>query len=317
MDAILPRVAVLGAICWALAATTAGAQETYYLWAGASLSTAAPPAAATTASISVRIPNGEDLLLATFTSPPLDHAITLGEATGVVFLGTGRPGMDGCARVTMSLSRLTGAAQAAVASAAQVTTIHPRRRVDAPIAIPLAVTDPLLASVGDRLVFEVRVGNQCGGERNVSILYGSVGRASRVEVLPSGVTTTSTTTSTTTTTLPPSCLGTTTGLPAVRCRLEAMDAIVRSTSPASLGGARFRRRLERRIDRGLTYVRAAELIAPSRRRLARARRQLVRFARLIARGEGDGRVATEPGAVLDALAREGTTELDAMLAGPR
>jgi hypothetical protein len=152
-----------------------------------------------------------------------------------------------------------------------------------PIIVPMAVSDGLVVPAGDRLVFDVRVANECGGERNVSVLYDSLGRASRLELVVPGVTTTTTTSSTTTTTLPVTCLDTATGIAAVRCRLEAMDAIVRGTSPASLGGPAFAGRLARRIDRALTFVRrrarrgdaatASQGAAPARavRRAARAR----------------------------------------------
>jgi len=69
------------------------------------------------------------------------------------------------------------------------------------------------------LVFDVRVQNQCGGERRVSILYDSIGRASAVELYAPGATTSTTVTTTTTVagnttttaTLPPTCLETATG----------------------------------------------------------------------------------------------------------
>src|SRR5262249_53420404 len=81
------RVVLLMTIAWALAAATASAQEIFYLRAGSVLSPASPPAGAATASLSTRIPRGEDALLASFTSAPLDHDLVVSAARGVVFLG--------------------------------------------------------------------------------------------------------------------------------------------------------------------------------------------------------------------------------------
>jgi len=301
-------------LCWALAASPASAQDVFYLHTGALLSPTPPEAGAATTTISTKIPAGEDVLLATFTSAVFDHEVLVGDARAVVFLGTGRPGMDGCARVTTTLARLTSAVQTTVASGMIVTTIAPRRHVIDPIIVPMAVAKQTLASAGERIVFQVRVGNECGGERSVAVLYGSVGRASRVELLLPGVTTTTVTTTTTTTTLPATCLETATGLAGVRCRLETMDAILRATSPADLGGARFRNRLGRRVERALAFVRSAELVAPTPRRLKRARRQLARLTRLLDKGRADGRVASEVGATLVSLAEGATSGLDGLLA---
>ena len=309
------RVVLLATITWALAAATASAQEVFYLRAGGVLSETPPAAGATTATLSTRIPRGEDALLASFTSAPLDHDLVVAEARGVVFLGTGRPGMDGCARVTMLLARLTGAAETQVGSGERVTTLRSRRKVTDPIVVPMAVSAGLVVPAGDRLVFDVRVANECGGERNVSALYDSIGRASRLELVVPGVTTTTTTTSTTTTTLPVTCLDTATGIAAVRCRLEAMDAIIRGSSPASLGGPVFAGRLARRIDRALTFVRAAELVEATPRRLRKARRQLLRFGAQLARGRSTGRVAPEVGDPLGSLAQGATAGLQTLATG--
>jgi hypothetical protein len=311
---------VLLSMAWALAAATASAQEILYLRAGGSLSPDAPAAGAVTTTVSTRIPRGEDALLGSFTSAPLDHDVAIGNALGVVFLGTGRPGMDGCARVTMSLLRLTGAAKPEIATAELVTSIGPRRKVTDPVILSMTPSAALVVPAGDRLVFDVSVRNECGGDRTVSILYDSPGRPSRVELMMPGASTTTTTTvtsptSTTTTTLPPTCLETATGLAAVSCRLEAMDALARGTSPASLGGAAFAGRLERRIDRALTFVRAAELVEATPRRLRKARRQLAHVTAQLARGRSTGRVAPEVGDPLGSLAQDATTRLASFVAG--
>ncbi len=307
-------------MAWAFAAATASAQEIVYLRGGGELSFDAPAASAVTATLSTRIPPGEDALLGSFASAPLDHDVAIGNALGVVFLGTGRPGMDGCARVTMSLKRLTGGAKPEIASAELVTSIGPRRKVTDPLVLAMTPSAAVDVPAGDRLVFDVSVRNECGGDRTVSILYDSLGRPSRVELLMPGETTTTTTTvsSTTTsstTTLPPTCLETATGLAAVRCRLEAMDGIVRGTSPASLGGAGFAGRLERRIDRTLTFVRAAELVDATPRRLRKARHQLARVTAQLARGRATGRMAPEVGDPLGSLAQDATTRLASFVAG--
>lgn len=310
------RVALLlPTICWVLAAATASAQDVFYLRSGAVLSPVAPAPGAVTAALSMRIPAGDDFLMGTFTSAPLDHDLDLSEIRALVFLGTGRPGMDGCARVTTTLSRLTGAARADVASGSLVTTLRSRRRVTDPVSVPMAVANPLAAAAGDRLVFDVRVANECGGERSVYLLYDSAGRPSHIELVVVGATTTTTTSSTTTTTLAPTCLQSATGLEAVRCRLETMDSILRTTSPASLGGTNFKARLGRRVDRALGFVRGAELIGPTKSRLRRGRKELKRFSAQLHRGRGDGRVATDPGAMLGALAHEAASGLQSLLGG--
>ena len=307
---------------WALAAATASAQDVLYLRAGAVLSATPPAAGATTAVISKTLPAGEDALLGSFASEPFDHEVVLGQVRSLVYLGTGRPGMDGCAVVTTSLVRLTGQAQSTVASGTLETSILPRRQVIDPIVVPMPLVDPLVAAAGDRVIFEVRVANQCGGERRLVLLYDSVGRASAVELYAPGATTSTTTTtlvgettSTSTTTLPPTCLETATGLALVRCRLETMDGIIRGSSPAMLGGPRFKRRLERRIDRALTSVRAAELIEATPRRVRKGRRQVVRFLAQLSRGQGNGRVAREVGDPLAVLAQGAMSGLDAILVG--
>ena len=303
------RIVLLLTFGWVLAATAASAQDVYYLRSGGLLSPTPPPAGSATVIQTTSVPSGQDRLLGSFTSTPLDHDVTAAEARGIVYIGTGRPGMDGCARVTMSLVRQTGASQVDVAKGTIVTSIRSRKNVTAPIVVPLVIDDPLVAATGDRIVFHVRVANDCGGERNVSILYDSYGRASSVELVVPGVTTT-----TTSTTLPATCLDSATGLAAVRCRLEAMDAIVRHTSPAMLGGVRFAARLSRRVDRALTFVRAAEL-QPTPRRLFKSRRQLGRFATLLAHGRSDGRVAAEVGDPLGTLAEGATANLEAFIFG--
>jgi hypothetical protein len=315
------RILALGLWCAFGAISPALAEDVYYLHTGSLLSLDPPNPTAGTVSVSTSISVGESASLGTFTSAPFDHDATVGDVRAVVFLGTGRPGMDGCARVTATLSRLTAGVPSAVAGGTIITSIQPRRRVTEPIVVQMALASETLAATGDRLAFEIRVDNECSGGRSVSLLYDSVGRASRVEILKPGETTTTTTTTTTstsstTTTLPPTCFDTSTGLALVRCRLEAMDALIRGTSPADLGGARFRARLERRVDRALALVRAAQLVSPTPRRLKRARKQLARFEHLVAKGRTDGRVETTVGDSLDSLATGATTDLTTLLTHP-
>ena len=305
------HIVLLLTLSCALAAATASAQDIFYLRSSGLLSPAAPPAGATTVLLSMSIPPGEDVLLGSFTSAPAEQDLVAGEARGIVYLGTGRPGMDGCARVTTSLVRQTGAVQTGVATGTLVTTLRSRKNTTVPVIVPMAIADPLVAATGDRLVFHVRVANDCGGERNVSLMFDSFGRASRLELLVPGVTTTTTST---TTTLPVTCLDNAAGLAAVRCRLEAMDTILRHTSPALLGGVHFTDRLSRRVDRALTFVRASEL-QPTPRRLRKGRHQLSRFSSQLSRGRADGRVAPEVGDTLGALAEGATTSLEAFIFG--
>jgi hypothetical protein len=310
-------VLLLTVAVWALAAATASAQTVLYLRAGGLLSPVGPAAGAATATLTTRITPGEDALLGSFTTDPWDFDLKVGQVRGVVFLGTGRPGMDGCARVTMTLSRLTGSAKDVVANGTLDTSIRGRRNVVDPIAVPMLLTTDLVATAGERLVFDVRVQNQCGGERRVSILYDSVGRASAVELYAPGATTSTTVTTTTTVagnttttaTLPPTCLETATGLAGVRCRLEAMDTLIRQASPASLGGPRFVGRLSRRVSRALTFVRAAELVQETPGRIRKARKQVTRFSKQLGRGRSTGRVDPTVGDPLGSLAQGALTGL--------
>ena len=304
-------VFLLAVVSWALAAVTASAQETLYLRAGGNLSPVAPAPGSATAILTTRIAPGDDALLGTFVSDPRENDVMVGQVLGVVYLGTGRPGMDGCAHVTYTLSRVTGGAKELVASGTLDTSIRGRRNVVDPIVIPMPLTTSLVASTGERLSFDVRVQNLCGGERRASILYDSVGRASAVELYAPGATTSTTVTTTTTAagattttaTLPPTCLETATGLAAVRCRLEAMDTLIRQSSPASLGGQRFVTRLSRRVARALTFVRAAELIQPTPGRIRKARKQVSKFSTQLGRGRSVGRVDPQVGDPLAALAQ--------------
>jgi hypothetical protein len=306
------RVVLLSAVVWALAVATASAQEAFYLRAGGILSPVPPAPGSATATLTTRIEPGDDALLGTFVSDPSENDVVVGQVLGVVYLGTGRPGMDGCAHVTYTLSRVTSGAKEVVANGSLDTSIRGRRNVVDPIVVPMPVTTSLVASTGERLAFDVRVQNLCGGERRVSILYDSVGRASAVELYAPGATTTSTTVTTTTTaagattttaTLPPTCRETATGLAAVRCRLEAMDALIRQSSPASLGGQRFVTRLSRRVARALTFVRAAELIEATPGRIRKARKQVSKFSTQLGRGRSNGRVDRQIGDPLAALAQ--------------
>jgi hypothetical protein len=94
-----------------------------------------------------------------------------------------------------------------------------------------------------------------------------------------------------------------------------MDGILRATSPASLGGPRFLRRLSRRVQKSLRFVRAAEVIGPTPRRLRKGRRHVGRFVVLLGRGQADGRVAREVGDPLLSLANGAASGLDAALVG--
>lgn len=310
------RAIFLLGLCWALAAATASAQDLYYLHAAGVLSQDLPPAGGATANISVRLSAGADAVVGTFTTTPLAQSVVVGNTRGVVYLGTGRPGMDGCARVSMEVQRLSATVDT-VALGSFLTTIVSRRRLTDPIFLPMALLDQTPLAPSDRLIFQVRVKNECGGERTVSLLYDSSARPSRVELAIPGTTTTttSTTTTSTTTTLPASCIETATGLAGVRCRLEAMDDIIRTQSPAALGGVKFRNKLGRKVVRALKFVRAAELIEPTPKRLKKARRQLAKFTKQLERGLGKDRVDPVVGADLGSLAAGSTSGLDALLAG--
>jgi hypothetical protein len=150
-------------------AATASAQETLYLRAGRHPLALSPAPGAATATLTTRIEPGDDALLGTFVSDPGESDVLVGRVLGIVYLGTGRPGMDGCAHVTYTLSRVTGGAKETVANGSLDTSIRGRRNVVDPIVIPMPLTTSLVASTGERLAFDVRVQNLCGGERRVSI----------------------------------------------------------------------------------------------------------------------------------------------------
>jgi hypothetical protein len=225
-------------------------------------------------------------LLGSFASDPFDHDVVLGQVRSLVYLGTGRPGMDGCAVVTTSLVRLTGSAQSTVASGTLETSILPRRQVIDPIVVPMPLVDPLVAAAGDRVIFEVALLTSAAASAASCCSYDSVGRASAVELYAPGDHVdhdhyAGATTSTTTTTLP--------DVSRDRDRLlraAGSKRWITSDRRPRWGGPRFSGAFERRIDR--SPVRAALIRDPRRVRKAAARSSA---PTQLSRGQGNGRVA--------------------------
>jgi hypothetical protein len=233
-------VLVLLTLGWVLAAATASAQSAYYLRRGGLLALDPPAANSTAAVVSASLPSGGAALLASFASATLTADVLADGVAADLYLGTGKSGMNGCASISVTLSRTHGTTSTVVATGDLTTSIGPRHDITGPIGVPLTAGQPLLAATGERLVFAVRVANHCAEARTVSLLYDAPERASALAMTPVAPTSTTSTTvlpgasTTSTTTLAPlDCLATAAGLAAVDCRLTRIQEMLQAASPSS------------------------------------------------------------------------------------
>jgi hypothetical protein len=110
---------------------------------------------------------------------------------------------------------------------------------------------------------------------------------------------------TTSTTLPLGCIDTTTGIDAVRCRLDLLSEALADASPQDLGGANLVRALANNISRAVKYT--SEPTSP--KRLKKAATQLKKFAAKLGRAISKGKVDPDLGTELSSLATEARSQL--------
>jgi hypothetical protein len=110
---------------------------------------------------------------------------------------------------------------------------------------------------------------------------------------------------TTSTTLPLGCIDTTTGIDAVRCRLDLLSGALADASPQDLGGANLVRALANNISRAVKYTSEPT----STKRLKKAATQLEKFAAKLGRAISKGKVDPDLGTELSSLATEARSQL--------
>jgi hypothetical protein len=110
---------------------------------------------------------------------------------------------------------------------------------------------------------------------------------------------------TTSTTLPLGCLDTTTGIDAVRCRLEILSEELADAQPSKLGGEQFIRALANNISRAVKYT--SEPTSP--KRLKKAATQLKKFAAKLGRAVSKGKIDADLGTELQTIATETRSQL--------
>lgn len=314
------RALSAAAMLCALCAPAYAVEAPRFLRSPRALSLEAPTAGTPRDDVSTRISVGASALLADFVATPQATVATTSTASAALFLVTAKNGIEGCFDITVDLYRLTGSDERIpVASGSITTSILPRKQASAPIVVPLTVGGTL-ANVGERLGMSIVARNRCSSARNVTLLYDGAGAASSLAFSdappppPPGSPTT-TTTSTTTTTLPPpaSCLqAPMAGFEAITCRLDTLEAALRTNPASAVGGNRALRRQLVRLARTRALVLAASTGDRAGARLRRAQRKLDAFALTVAVGLRRGRVIGGLGQVLDGLATQAAAELRAL-----
>ncbi len=315
----MTRTLHAAALVCALCAPALAVEAPRFLRAPRALGMEAPTAGTPRDDVSARISVGQSVLLADFVATPQATLAQTATASAALFLVTAKNGIESCVDVTVELYRLTGGdVRVPVASGAVTTSILPRKQASAPIVVPITVSGTL-ADVGERLGMSVIARNRCSSARNVTLLYDGAGAASSLSFSdtpppppppPPGSPTT--TTSTTTTTLPPpaSCLDAPmTGFEALICRVDSLEAALRSRPPAAVGGNRAFRRQLVRLARTRSLVVAAGNGDRAGVRLRRAQRKVDAFARAVAVGMRRGRVIGDLGVLLENLVSEASAEL--------
>jgi hypothetical protein len=283
-----------------------------YLRNGRVLSIAAPVATEPRDDVPAFIGAGKRTVLAEFRSSPVAERVEAATATAILYLVTGRLGMENCAVVTAELSRRSPLDERTVVGSGSLpTSILPRRETVNPIVVTFPVTE-VVAFPTDQIALSIAVENRCSEARSPSLRYDALGWVSalRFDGLPA------TTTTTTTTTTPPSLPTTTTTLPwptgclfqplsgyvAVFCRLDTLREVLVEEGPASLGGVAAYGRLERRLEQARSRVALAQAGKRVPRQLRRATQQLAVFGRLVRRGGRQGLVDPDLGEELSGLA---------------
>jgi hypothetical protein len=289
-----------------------------YLREGRTLSIAAPVALEPRDDVSASIGAGKRAVLAEFRSSPAAERVDVATATAILYLVTGRAGMENCAVVTAELSRRSPLDERTVVGTGSLaTSILPRRETTNPIRVTFPVTSPV-ALPNDQIALTISVENRCSEARTPSLRYDALGWISALvlEGVPATTTTTTTTVApaipTTTTTLPwpTGCLfQPLAGYEAVYCRLDTLRQVLVEEGPSSFGGAAAYGRLERRLEQAGNRVDVAQSGKRVRRQLRRAPQHLGAFGRLVRRGGRQGLIDPDLGEELSGLAAAAVAQI--------
>ncbi len=182
---------VLLALALAAAAPVRAADDTaLYLRDGDEARQLLPGASIRTAfrEISEGAPDRLPVALGEFLTPAATSPskFRVGAITVEAYLGTGQAGMPGCADVSTTIFRnpSNGGGRVILGHTyLQGLTIAPKNGVPEPLLLPVTVGGTLAdrnVAVGDRIGLEITVLNRCGGLRQVSLRYDSLGHPSRV-----------------------------------------------------------------------------------------------------------------------------------------
>ena len=251
-------------------AASASAVGPFYLRGGGTLSIAAPVATVPRDDVSAAIGAGRRAVLAEFRSARMTERVEAATATAILYLVTGRLGMENCAVVTAELSRRSPLDERTVVGTGSLpTSILPRRQTDTPIVVTFPLTGPV-ALPADQIALSIGVENRCSEARTPALRYDALGWVSalRLDGVPASTTTTTTTPTTSTTGIPtepppPTTTTTTTttlpypfgclfqpleGYEAVFCRLDTLGEVLLEEGPTSFGGTARYDRVLRRLE---------------------------------------------------------------------
>jgi hypothetical protein len=294
----------------------------FYLRYDHALSLAAPVATVPRDDVGASIGAGRRAVLAEFRSSPVAERVDVATATAVLFLVTGKAGMENCAVVTAEVSRRSPLDERTVVGRGSLaTSILPRRQTVDPIVVTFPVTGPV-AFPNDQITLTIAIENRCGEARSPSLRYDALGwiSALRLEGVPASTTTTTTTIApslptTTSTTLPwpTGCLfQSLAGYDAVFCRLDTLREVLLEEGASGVGGAAAYGRLERRLEQARGRVVLAQSGKRMPRQIRRAAHQLGVFNRLVRRGGRRGVIDPDLGEELSGLAAAAVAEIGAL-----
>lgn len=288
----LTRIFALGIVCCAPWRPAAAAEAPLYFRTALALSADAPPVREPRDDVLVRIRSGELATLAEFTSSPSPGAARVGVTLASLFLVTGKNGISGCADLGVELARLSeSGGRIPVAAASVATSIPSRQDLSGPIVVPIVV-DGLLVDAGERLTARITVRNGCDEARPVTLLYDSTSMPSNLTFTdpPPAVPT------------PPSCLEQPlTGLALLTCRFDQLEAMLRAEPASLVGGEGIRQALLSRLADGREAVATAQVGRRPKRNLWLAQRKITAIARILRRGERQGRVEATVSARLQGM----------------
>lgn len=299
-----------------------------YFRSGRFLSPIAPVSTAPQDDISETIGAGQRAVLAEFSSASMPARVEAEGAGAVLYMVTGRLGMQNCAVVNVELARRSQGQRTVVGTGSLATSLLARRDTVGPIVVPITLTG-VLALQGDQIALSVEVENRCGEARSVTLRYDALGwlSALRIDGASEPPTTTTTTTPATTTTMVSTTVvvpsTTTTTLPypfgclfqplegyeAVFCRLDTLDEVLVEEGPSSFGGGARYGRVQRRLDQARGRVSLALSGKRRPRQLRRAIQELEIMGRLVRRGVRQGLIDSDLGEELTALVGAATAQI--------